>query len=262
MSVLNQTGIGYSHLKSHIDCQDFSLSFSNNYKSMIMVSDGHGGKQYIRSDRGSKYACLAAFTLFNRLDKNKISMDMSVEYLNKLKLELLCEWNHLVEQDYGDNPFSEKEVKSLNENQRDRLRDNPSVAYGCTLHAGLIVNNILLSFTIGDGGMFAISDNSMIEISKEDDNVANITNSLCDDKAYNDISVNVTDISKYKGVIAVTDGVVNPYQSYSNFMKSFALPIVNKLCNEGDVYEVKDFIIDLGKKKGIGDDVSLAVYYR
>lgn len=46
---------GYSHEASGKPCQDFVYSESTPELSMAIVSDGHGGERYFRSDKGSQF---------------------------------------------------------------------------------------------------------------------------------------------------------------------------------------------------------------
>lgn len=46
---------GYSHEASDKPCQDFVYSESTPELSMAIVSDGHGGERYFRSDKGSQF---------------------------------------------------------------------------------------------------------------------------------------------------------------------------------------------------------------
>ena len=47
---------GFSHLASGLPKQDNSRSVMNADYSIATIADGHGSSQYIRSDRGSKFA--------------------------------------------------------------------------------------------------------------------------------------------------------------------------------------------------------------
>lgn len=56
--VFNVTQMGASHVKSGKPCQDYSLSWQSDDKTVqvAIVCDGHGGDTYVRSDVGSKLA--------------------------------------------------------------------------------------------------------------------------------------------------------------------------------------------------------------
>ena len=265
MVIFNKTCIGYNHIFDNTICQDNSLSYQDDKKSIIATCDGHGGAIYIRSNIGSKLACKAVFNVFNKLSfKNKRQLKLE-DVQEKLKLDLLCEWNRLVENDFLNRPFLEDEFAGLNESQINRLKNNYVTAYGTTMHAALIRDGIVICVSIGDGGTFLIKNNTAIDAfpEAEDENVANITCSLCSDNAFDYMHANAFLLSDIDGVICLTDGVVNPYQNYDNFNKSFVNPIVNELKNNSEIgiANIKKFICDLGIYKGIGDDVSIAMIY-
>jgi restriction endonuclease len=60
------------------------------------------------------------------------------------------------------------------------------------------------------------------------------------------------------GVVVCTDGLINPYQSMGNFRDKFIKPICLKI-QDGKQTEIDDFIVSVGEKIGIGDDVSFGV---
>ena len=81
---------------------------------------------------------------------------------------------------------------------------------------------------------------------------------MCQEDAYKHLNVEIFDFSDLDGVLVCTDGVVNPYQSLGNFRDKFVKPICMKL-QEGKYQEIGDFVMLMGEKIGIGDDVSLAM---
>ena len=48
--------IGASHTRSGKPCQDFSVSYSDDDMTILVVCDGHGGSTYCRSDKGASIA--------------------------------------------------------------------------------------------------------------------------------------------------------------------------------------------------------------
>jgi hypothetical protein len=93
---------------------------------------------------------------------------------------------------------------------------------------------------------------------EDEETVANLTYSMCQEDAYKHLKVEIFDFSDLDGVLVCTDGVVNPYQSLSNFREKFVKPICIKL-QEGKLLEIDEFIAAMGERIGIGDDVSLAM---
>lgn len=70
--VFNVTRIGSGHIKHGKPCQDASLSWESEDGSVqiAIVSDGHGGDTYVRSDVGSKLAASIALKHLVEMSKN------------------------------------------------------------------------------------------------------------------------------------------------------------------------------------------------
>ena len=184
---------------------------------------------------------------------------MKKEICDKLRLQILCEWNGLVEAHFDEKPFAKKELAGLSEDEIFKLKKNYVKAYGTTLQGAMILGNKLVCVSLGDGGIFLLRKGKISMAFEEDDEtVANLTYSMCQENAYQHLQVQIFDFSDLDGVLLCTDGVVNPYQNISNFREKFVKPIAMKL-QEGKEREIGEFVKTLGEEIGIGDDVSLAV---
>lgn len=259
--VYNKTAIGYSHINNNIVCQDYSESYINNKIKIVTCCDGHGGKLYIRSDKGAKLASKAVIDVITKYSERKLESLINSKGLEKIKLEVLCKWNALVEEDYSNNHFTEEELKDLDKEQIFKLENNYITAYGTTLNAAILTKKYLIAIQIGDGGLYFIKNKKMeLTFPENDDNVANITNSLCGDKAYNNLFIKAVLRHKYKGVILCTDGLLGPYQTYNNFYENFVNPFIQnfKVITKDIINEMDKFIDSLGCSIGIGDDVSFS----
>ena len=62
---------GYNHIKANKVCQDASGECNFEDVSIIAVADGHGSDNYIRTDRGSKFAVSAALTAIKPLYRKR-----------------------------------------------------------------------------------------------------------------------------------------------------------------------------------------------
>ena len=92
----------------------------------------------------------------------------------------------------------------------------------------------------------------------DDENVANITSSMCQTDAFDHLKVKIFDVSSADGVLVFTDGLVNPYRNLDNFASSFVTSVMQKIdCNEFE--SISKFIDEMGLALGVGDDVSLGV---
>lgn len=249
--------IGFSHLKGQKPCQDHSCHFQDKDRVIITACDGHGGALYIRSQFGSRFASEAVCKVLGSIEKGA---SISVE---RIRLEILCAWNAAVEEDLSQNPIREEEMELLSEEQRFLLGRNPSLAYGTTLHGAMILADRLYCVSIGDGGIFSVRGQTVSPIFQNDDEetVANITHSMCEEHANRYLQVAILDASEYDSILACTDGTLNPYHSLENFSRSFVLPIVRE-AQKGHFQEINQFMAKLGNEIGTGDDVSLAMIFK
>ena len=256
----NITSIGYSHVKADKICQDYSSSYFDGERTIITACDGHGGDVYIRSHKGSKFASLAALQSMLDVESLCFRKYTAEEIEHNLKLNILCEWNRLIREDLAEHPIRKSEVAHLTDKQIESIKQNPTRAYGTTLGGVMLYGNRLICVGLGDGGCFLIKNGEIDSAFSEDEDepVANITYSLCGEKAFEHMNARIFDMRGLDGVLICTDGVLGPYQSTENFKRSFVRPIVRRIL-DGKTNEVKQFICELGLKSGIGDDVSLAM---
>ena len=139
------------------------------------------------------------------------------------------------------------------------LKNNFVKAYGTTLTGALLYKDKILVVGIGDTECLYLKDNKLYKVFElEDEPVANTTYSMCQEDAYKYINVKVLNTKDVDGLFLCTDGLTNPYQSYDNFKEYFISPLMNKIIKEKDLKYLYDFIDELAKKRGIGDDVSLS----
>lgn len=256
----NVTSIGYSHLRCQKVCQDFSSSYSDGERTVITTCDGHGGDVYVRSHKGSRFASIAILKAMLDTESLSFRKYCAEEIEHNLKLNVLCEWNRLVNEELSAHPIRKSELLGLTQSEIDSIRQNPSKAYGTTLGGAMLLGNRLVCLGLGDGGCFLIRNGEITPAFEEDEDepVANVTYSLCGDKAFEHMKARIFDVRGIDGVLICTDGLLAPYQSTENFKRSFVRPAVRHILG-GNVPLLKDFISDLGMRSGIGDDVSLAM---
>ena len=257
--VFNKSSIGYSHILNKKPCQDFSSSYSDPYKTIITCSDGHGGEVYIRSHIGANIASSAVINVFSRISLRELRRTNKEELERMIKINVLCEYNRMVESSLVKDKLKRSEVAHLDEDQIFLLKDNPSRAFGTTLTGAMVYENKLVLVGIGDSEVLLIRKGEMIKaFDDEDEPVANITHSMCQDDAFTHLNVKILDWRDYDGVILCTDGLSSPYQSYTNLNNSFIKPLVYKVVNTRSTASIDSFIDELAGKLGIGDDVSLS----
>ena len=258
-NIFSKSCRGYSHLANGKPCQDDSLSYRDNERIILACCDGHGGDLYIRSDRGSKFASKAVFEVFRRLTPGFLAKFEGEEAEEKIRMEILCEWNRLVEEDIRLHAFTKKELEPLNERQKELLLANPIKAYGSTMSGLLLLGNKLVIASIGDTEVLLLAKGRIERpLSSEDDPAGNVTYSLCQDDAYDFIRTKVLRFHHYDGVFLCTDGFSGPYQSYANLTESFLKPLMKKAIQGRSLDYVDEFVHELASSKGSGDDVSVA----
>ena len=255
-----KTEIGYSHISTGKRCQDFSASYNDEERTIVTACDGHGGNVYIRSHLGSKFASNAVIDVFREIERTAFYKAKKEAVIESIRLNILCRWNALVEGHLAKNPIRMSEVAELTEAEILSLRKNPIKAYGTTLNAAMILGTKLICVSIGDGGCFLVKGGVITPAFAEDEDepVANITYSLCQDDAFSHLSVAVHELSAYDGAVVCTDGMINPYQNLSNFSAGLITPAIMNLYL-GKFDQLAAFVGEVGTKLGTGDDVSLGI---
>ena len=255
-----KTEIGHSHINVGKRCQDFSASYNDEERTIITACDGHGGNVYIRSHLGSKFASNAVIDVLREIERTAFYKAKKEAVIENIRLNILCRWNSLVEGHLAKNPIRMSEVSELTEAEVLSLRKNPIKAYGTTLNAAMILGTKLICVSIGDGGCFLVKSGIATPafIEDEDEPVANITYSLCQDDAFSHLQVSVHELSAYDGAVVCTDGMINPYQNLSNFSTGLIAPAIATL-SVGKNKSLEAFVSEVGTKLGTGDDVSLGI---
>ena len=255
-----KTETGYSHTSSGKRCQDFSASYNDEERTIVTACDGHGGNVYIRSHLGAKFASTAVIDVLREIERTAFYKAKKEAVIENIRLNVLCRWNSLVEGHLTKNPIRTSEVSELTEAEILSLRKNPIKAYGTTLNAAMILGTKLICVSIGDGGCFLVKSGVVTPAfaEDEDDPVANITYSLCQDDAFSHLLVSVHELSAYDGAVVCTDGMINPYQNLSNFSTGLIAPAIATL-NTGNAKSLEAFVGQVGTRLGTGDDVSLGI---
>lgn len=263
MKAFNRTSVGFCHIKEGTPCQDHSAQYQDDQRLIVTACDGHGGAIYIRSKLGSRFASQAVITVFKSIDATAFEKE-GESMLNRIRLEVLCEWNALVERDLAAHPFQEEEYQRLKEDDKFRLLSNPVRAYGTTLHGAMAIGDQVVCIGIGDGGVFLVHGEEVcpaFATDEADGAVANITYSMCQEDAFAHLEVGMIDADEIDAVVICTDGTVNPYRNVAGFAEYLVSPVLKSL-RAGQEGEVTAFVDRLGTEIGIGDDVSLSVLYK
>ena len=213
--------IGESHKASDKLCQDYSYAESMPSLSMAIVSDGHGGERYFRSDRGSRMAvnitrqAIHAFVenmaenILKDADKDSVFSGCGFESYKEgqedtpsahkalmwLLSSIISQWNAAITQDALNCDLTDWEQEHVEQQYKDEFlaKRNDETAtfektYGCTLMAYVQTQTYWFAFQIGDGKCVFINrkDSAIVceqPIPWDDRCFLNKTTSLCDAEA-------------------------------------------------------------------------------
>lgn len=153
---------GASHIKKNKECQDASESYDCNEYSIIVVCDGHGGDDYIRSAIGSKIATVVAKKNIEKFVQVVSSNDMeenSKKLLKNLEASIINDWNEEISRHFEKNPFTEEECNVISEKAKKKylIKGNIESAYGTTLIAVVVTKKYWFGIHIGDGKCVAVN---------------------------------------------------------------------------------------------------------
>ena len=255
---------GYNHIKANKVCQDASGECHFEDVSIIAVADGHGSDNYIRTDRGSKFAVSAALTAIKAFvqeaRENHLSTvpDSETELIQVSK-NILARWYTQVENDVACEPFQPEELAKVSEKYKQRYASGQynAKAYGTTLIAVCMTSEGWFGIHIGDGKCVELLENGTLcePIPWDEACEQNITTSICDSDA----------IEEFRYVIqkdfpaAIFIGIDDSYSSemelhelYRNIFIVFA-----EHSTEVGNNEVRDYLPKI-TRRGSGDDVSIA----
>lgn len=272
----NISYIGASHIKRGTECQDASISFSNGDYSIIVVCDGHGGDDYVRSSKGADIAKEVALKKVKKFIKDfeKIeSFEKDKDYYDRvmynLKASIIFSWNEKVKEDISKNPFTEEELNRVSEGARKRYSNDKSEkfysAYGTTMIAVVCTEKYYFAIQIGDGKcIFINSDGEFIQPVPIDEKCfLNVTTSICDEDAidsFRHIFIEKSDSKSLPVAVFIgTDGVDDSFQNDQQLYELYRT-VLYSFSNTKfeDAYEeLKNYIPTLSKH-GSGDDISIA----
>ncbi len=277
--VYTKTSIGSRHMEKGIVCQDFSDSYCSSKVKIAAVSDGHGSRQYFRSDRGAKFAVEAAIQCLcefangfsgNTKTRRKIPLtdlfdqDKQSALMKQLYKSILIRWYELVEDDYKKDPFSEADLAELPDKYKHRYLSGKYLsAYGTTLIAALVTKKYWLGIHIGDGKFVLI--NRQCECSRpipwDDDCTGPVTTSICQDDAVERFRYYISD-NMPMALCFGSDGVDDTYGD-GEILDTFYKQLIMEFADEGFAYtakEIEKLLPDI-TKKGSHDDISIGLIF-
>lgn len=265
---------GESHKATGKPCQDFSFSIKTEGYAIAMVSDGHGGERYFRSDVGSKIAvevahrCLVEFaegispSLFADLPSTPVGIgDTYHPELQRLVEAIVVGWRNAVLEHATANPLTETE--QLISNPKDDHEWEKT--YGCTLIATLLTPKFWLAFQIGDGKCVAIDKEGVPyePIPWDDKCFLNKTTSICDTDAAREFRYCIGGKESFPiAVFMGSDGIDDSFGEEEN-LYNFYIQLAKGFAKDGYEATIADLIATLPvlSKRGSQDDMSVAGWY-
>ena len=276
---------GFSHIRAGKECQDSSLCWQEKKYDGIIISDGHGGKKYIRSATGSRFACevgkeiLSTFmtTLENNRDFRREFYTQNGErekMLSQLERSIIQHWHERVAADLADHPLdTDDRYRALEDGDRAALVKSPVKAYGATFIAAVLTDSCFFVLKLGDGNACLLTRdlhaqllNHLFPQLEDDELQFNLTTSLCNsdaDVAFKHCFCCLKDRRAVQGLILTTDGIINSYQSeqaYLGFIENIFAGYREQQRKDAHA-ELAEFLPRLSEK-GSGDDLSVAIICR
>lgn len=262
------TVIGASHIKRGTVCQDFSLSCELPDRRISVICDGHGGADYFRSDRGSRFAAEAFTECMKDPDVISVLSAAATQKQQSIRIEqliksIIARWNELVERDIKEHPFGEDELSDVSEKARKRYETGQRLqsAYGTTLIGVMLTEDFWLGLQIGDGKCVAVSKDGEFTqpIPWDEQCFLNVTTSICDENAAKEFRF-CFERTLPAAVFIGSDGIDDCfatderlYDFYRLTLRSFA-----QTNDQTAVSQLKDYLPTLSEK-GSGDDMSVGI---
>ncbi len=243
--------------------------------TILAVADGHGSEKCARSDRGSKIAVNAFYSVIKNyllsygqgselVDENGLSN--LVTFLNRegdmrFAQDVCEEWQARVKQSF----YKDKDEKYI---KADGTVDWKSVyaLYGTTLVGMLITDTFVFSFQIGDGDISLVSANGVSPVVEADKLLGTETHSLSRPDAWRKAvssirRKNVEEDLPYLYMLS-TDGFANSYANDEEFKKT-CREYYDMIAQHG-FDAVKENLATWLKETselGCGDDITVVMAY-
>ncbi|MBQ2326882.1 MAG: protein phosphatase 2C domain-containing protein [Clostridia bacterium] len=261
------SSIGHSHKKEGTPCQDWAETVEGEGFCIIAVSDGHGSRNFVRSDRGSRFACRAALDAMHDFAseiraEHIVGARRANEVVSMLCKNIIMRWREAVNEDVKACPFTEDEVKNVSDKYRESYLagEQAEHAYGATLIALLITEEYMLAIRNGDGECVTVSRKGHMDkpIPWNDKCEASVVTSMCDRSAIDEFRFFYTTDLPAAAFIG-TDGVDNSYPRTEELFELYANICTEAVDNgsENMKSELEAFL-PVMTEKGSGDDVSIA----
>lgn len=218
---------GAGHIKKDMPCEDYGIKFENDECKIFALGDGHGDSNCPRSSFGSRTICEIAvqeLQLFAKEIRNQKWEEQLMdkygasELVNQLVTSIFGKWSCAVNEDFLQNPLSEKEELDAKDYiERYRRGERIEHIYGTTFIACLMTDEYVLLLQQGDGRcvVFDCDGNATQPIPWDDRCFANVTTSVCDVDAVQSCRYHIIDLRQNAIIacVAGSDGVEDSFGS-------------------------------------------------
>ena len=277
-SLAGETVQGATHIRNGLPNQDaiaWEPTEGSALPMLLAVSDGHGGKRYIRSATGSRLAVEAALSGLRRFyeeqaeNGNPSAVKRQAE--EQIPLLLTGLWRQRVEADIALHPFTAEEVASLEAHGyvevQEELRADPYRAYGATLLGVLLAHGWFLCVQLGDGDILTVDPmgRTIRPMPPGEELLGEETHSLCEPNAERFCQIRIVPLEERDPVLILvsTDGLNKSYSHDDGFLK-VGRDLLQMVRAEG-MQAVKEQLPELLNeisRAGSGDDISLGLLKR
>ena len=292
MKVFNYSCLGESHKADEKPCQDASKSaVTDKGLTICIVSDGHGGEQYFRSQIGSQELVNITFekvqeftegmlqlnilkdTPFTQMDisskrpDNLPALKVIDDRFMQLFRAIKAEWMIHIYEHALNTPVDDREQKKVKPEYLDQLKQqrNLEKIYGATLMAYVQCSNFWFAFHLGDGQMimFDRKGTGFEPVLWDDDCFLNKTTSICQADAIERFRYTFEGDGKFPlAVFLGSDGIDDTFTD-GEPLYNFYRGVLQYIFIDGDESVEEDLKKNLPvfSARGSRDDMSVAYCY-
>lgn len=293
MKVFNHSCQGESHRANNKPCQDASRAeiIRENKMAICIVSDGHGGEQYFRSQFGSQFLVDITFDkvqkfsdgmsdkrLLNGKPLTQIGTNSKTSFLSneetkideqfrQLFRSIKAEWIIQICKHAKSVPANEWEKSHIKPQYLSRLEEQKDLEqiYGATLMAYVKTPDFWFAFHLGDGKIIMFDDegNGSEPVIWDKDCFLNLTTSICNTDAIDRFRYTYQGDGHFPfAVFLGSDGIDDTFTD-GEPLYDFYRGILQEINNTDDV-RVQNYLksdLPLLSARGSKDDMSIAYYY-
>lgn len=256
---------GADHIKNNKICQDAAGVCENEHFSAAVVSDGHGGSKYIRSEIGSKFAVEAAIETvcdyMKDFDCFTAAIKKNPDYmLNQMERYLITKWMEKIEIHHDDFDLTSEEQFIIEKEKQKGDKDiDWHSYYGCTVLVAVMAEGYFYGMLVGDGTFCVVYEDGSVSIPIEDPySVANMTSSICD-KQSKDRFQHYYEDKQPLSITVSSDGLCKSFGSEES-LKDYHVRLTYMMNTEQVASSLEKNLQNF-TQKGSGDDISVATVF-